>query len=318
MIHSRRHFLKTLSATSLAAYSVNTIAQPSPNLKTNNVIAAANKISVFSKTLHWLDYNGMAAATKEMGFDGVDLTVRPNGHVSPENVKVDLPKAVAAVRAQGIEVYSIVTAITDTTEKYTEDILSTARDLGIGFYRLNWFNYDPIISMEENLSRMKGRIERLAKMNEKYKIHGGYQNHAGASFGASVWDLWLILKDFDPRYIGCQFDVRHATVEGAKSWVNDFKVIYPYVKSYNIKDFQWAKKEGGWMPENTPLGQGMVDFKTFFELVKKYNVSGPISIHYEYDLGGAEKGEKTVSLPREKILQPMKQDLQKLRSWLSA
>jgi hypothetical protein len=33
----------------------------------------------------------MAKAATEIGFDGVDLTVRPKGHVLPDNVEKDLP-----------------------------------------------------------------------------------------------------------------------------------------------------------------------------------------------------------------------------------
>jgi sugar phosphate isomerase/epimerase len=268
---------------------------------------------VFSKNLQWLDYDAMAATAREIGFDGIDLTVRPNGHVIPERVASDLPKAVNIIRKKGLEVFEVTTAITDAGEKYTEEILSVLRDLGIGYYRLNWFEYDQIASMDENVSRMKLRMEKLADLNEKYHVHGAYQNHAGTSFGASVWDLWEAMKDLDPQFIGCQFDVRHATVEGGNSWVNDFKRIYPYIKTYNIKDFAWAKTEKGWEAKSVPLGEGMVDYKKYFELIKRYKITGPISMHFEYPLGGADQGSKTISIPPEKIIQAMRQDLETLK-----
>ena len=59
------------------------------------------KVSVFSKHLQWLDYEAMAELAAEIGFDGVDLTVRPKGHVLPERVDRDLPRAVDAVRKAG-------------------------------------------------------------------------------------------------------------------------------------------------------------------------------------------------------------------------
>ena len=36
-----------------------------------------------------------------MGFNGVDLTVRPNGHVIPESVRDDLPRAIADIKKGG-------------------------------------------------------------------------------------------------------------------------------------------------------------------------------------------------------------------------
>lgn len=235
---TRREFLQKMSLATAATFALSnkTFAK---GVDGSLVNTSPHKISIFSKHLHWLGFEDMAATARELGFDGVDLTVRPNGHVLPENVTKDLPKAVAAVRKAGLEVYTVTTAITEAGEASTENILASMRDLGIQQYRLNWFSYDEIASMEENLSRMKSKIEKIAALNEKYKIHGAYQNHAGSSFGASIWDLWHVLKEIDPKFLGCQFDVRHATVEGGNSWVNDFKIIQPYIKSHNIKDFVW-------------------------------------------------------------------------------
>lgn len=314
---SRRSFIKKVSLTTAGIYgAMQTSAYSKPDIKATPFVKANHKISIFSKNLQWLDYDAMAVTAAQIGFDGVDLTVRPNGHVLPERVKDDLPKAVAAVRKAGLEVYSIVTAISDANETYTESILSSARDLGIQFYRLNWFPYDQIVSIQENLSRFKLRMEKISLLNEKYKIHGAYQNHAGSNFGSSIWDLFEVLKNFDSKYIGSQYDVRHATVEGTNSWVNGFNLIKPYIKTYNIKDFQWIKKEGKWHEENVPLGEGMVNFKKYFELIKLNEISGPISIHYEYPLGGAENGSKTISISKEKLIQAMVKDLSTLQGWL--
>ena len=51
---------------------------------------------VFSKHLQFLDYEEVGKTAKNMGFDGIDLTVRPRGHVLPERVEDDLPRAVQA------------------------------------------------------------------------------------------------------------------------------------------------------------------------------------------------------------------------------
>src|SRR3954465_14656586 len=87
------------------------------------------KVSIFSKNLHWLDYEAMASVVAQMGFDGVDLTVRPEGHVLPERVAEDLPKAVAALKKEGLNVYMITTAILNADAAHTETILKTASAL---------------------------------------------------------------------------------------------------------------------------------------------------------------------------------------------
>ncbi|CAN5324063.1 sugar phosphate isomerase/epimerase [soil metagenome] len=274
------------------------------------------KISIFSKHLQWLDYAEMASLASEIGFDGVDLTVRPNGHVLPERVKEDLPKAVEAVRKAGLEVYMITTAITDPNDRYTEDIIKTAGELGIGYYRLGWFSFDKKVSIEENLSQFKKTFAGLHALNQKYKIKGDYQNHSGTQLGGSIWDLWLCIKDLNPEWIGCQYDIRHATVEGAMSWPVGLQLIRPFINTLDIKDFLWEKEGEGWKLQNVPLAEGMVDFNKFFNLVKDYEISAPISLHFEYPLGGAEHGATEIKIGKAEISKYMKQDLKTLRNWL--
>ncbi len=49
-------------------------------------------INIFSKHLQFLNYKELGEQTALMGFDGVDLTVRPKGHILPESVSVDSAK----------------------------------------------------------------------------------------------------------------------------------------------------------------------------------------------------------------------------------
>ena len=83
-------------------------------------------VHVFSKPLQWLGYDALAEMLAEAGAEGIDLSVRPGGHVLPENVKTDLPKAVAAARKNGLRIDMITTAITKADENYTADILKTS------------------------------------------------------------------------------------------------------------------------------------------------------------------------------------------------
>jgi len=58
-------------------------------------------IHVFSKPLQWLGYDALAETIAEAGAEGIDFSVRPLGHVLPEKVETDLPKAVEAARKRG-------------------------------------------------------------------------------------------------------------------------------------------------------------------------------------------------------------------------
>ena len=93
-------------------------------------------------------------------------------------------------------------------------------------------------------------------------------------------------------------------------------MIAPYVRTIIAKDFYWLKTDTGWKVQNCPLGEGMVDFAAYFKLVKQAGISGPLSLHLEYDLGGADKGARSLSIPEEKVLSAIAKDLGILKNWL--
>jgi sugar phosphate isomerase/epimerase len=150
-------------------------------------------------------------------------------------------------------------------------------------------------------------------------VGGMWHTHSGIGFvGASFWDIYLLLKGLDPAAVGVNYDVGHATIEGGMGgWINSFRVMGPYLRGIAVKDFYWAKDaKGAWKAQWTPLGDGMVHLQQFFGMVKDAGFGGPLQLHFEYPLGGADGGKKTVSLPREEVLGAMKRDLGKLHGYM--
>ncbi len=309
---SRREFLGTTLAvgtTLSAAGSPISSAQP--------VAASERTLCIFSKHLQWLSVSEAAKVAADLGFDGIDLTVRRGGHVDPEKVEVELPKAMEAIKKAGVKVPMMVTDIVDPDDPRAETLLKTASQLGIKYYRTAYLNYNPGTDVLTDLARYAKQMQRLSALNQKHNIRGAYQNHAGTNVGAAVWDLRILLQDVDPRWLGCQYDIKHAVAEGGMSWVNGLDVLKSHIICLDIKDFVWAESSDKWYNKEVPLGEGMVDFKTYFSLLKKYNISGPMSVHYEYPLGGAELGKKQLSMDRDTVLAAMKRDLQTLRTMLA-
>jgi sugar phosphate isomerase/epimerase len=309
---SRREFVRKtgMAAASLAA---------APALSGNplNLLRGEGnswRVHFFSKHLQFLDYHGAAEACAMAGMSGADLTVRPGGHVLPENVERDLPLAVKAFRDVGLTIEMMCSGITDPEDPLTEKVLGTASELGIKYYRLGYYKYDPALSVVNNLEKFRVQMNGLARLNEKYKIHGAYQNHAGSNFGAPVWDVWTVIKDMDPQWTGCQYDVRHATVEGNRSWPLGMKLLKDHIRCMVSKDFEWGEKDGRAIEVNVPIGEGIVDFETYFGMVKEMNIHGPITMHLEYEMFP----EKDMTLAEQKAhaIQLMRKDLDALKKYL--
>jgi len=269
---SRRGFVGSLAAVPLAGKIVSGMSNSAPVAGTNGI-----EICVFSKHLQWLDYPEMAATAAEIGFDGIDLTVRPKGHVDPDRVSSDLPKAVKAIQQAGLKLPTMATGINNPEDEKTKEILSLASDFGIRFYRMGYYRYQDSESIENTLAKTSIQLRKLSDINQKYGITADYQNHAGKNyFGASIWDFWHASRTVDPQYVGMQFDLRHASVEGAMNWPVDFRLVADRCHTLVIKDYKWESVKGEARLVNCPLGDGVADFPNFFTILKSINWKGPM------------------------------------------
>ena len=303
--YSRRDFIKT------GAAAAGCLAIPASSIM-GCQIEDENKLhlSVFSKHLQFLDYAEMGKMAAEIGFDGVDLTVRPNGHVEPENVEQDLPRALEAMDRAGIAPLMMASGVNDPSDPVHQVVLKTAAKYGMKYYRMAYFRYTKEGSIPDDVQVFQKQSTALGALNNELGLIGCYQNHAGNYVGASMFELYEIFKNADKQSTGLQYDIRHATVEGGRSWETGLRLVYPRIKTIALKDFRWEQRDGKWETINVPMGEGMVDFKKYFGLLKKYQVKVPASLHLEYPIGGAEHGDRELHGSPDQVYDAMRKDLE--------
>jgi sugar phosphate isomerase/epimerase len=268
------------------------------------------KVAIFSKHLPFVRGEALAQAAADVGFDGVDITVRAGGHVAPERVRQELPPLVAAIRRHGLEVPMITTDIADLETPHAEDMVAAAAGLGIRYYRFGAYKWAADRPYPAQLDAFRPRLAKLAALNAKYQTCAMYHIHSGVGLvGASVWDLYLLMRDLDPKLVGVNYDVAHATIEGGLGgWIDSFHITGPHLRGIAVKDFIWAKNAGGrWAEQWMPIGQGMVRWREFFAMVAQAGFDGPLQVHFEYPLGPAPAA----------VYAAMKTDLATLRGQLA-
>lgn len=282
---------------------------------------AARPLCVFSKHLQFLDVAAMTAAVKALGGQGVDLTVRPKGHIEPERVADELPRAVEVIRAAGLSAPMITTGIVDAKSPHAELVLRTARKLGIDRYRWGGLKYDLSKSIPAQLAEMRPRVRDLAALNQAVGMTAIYHTHSGAGqVGASMWDLWRLLDDQDPRLVAVNFDVAHAVIEGGLGgWQHSLALLAPMIRGVAVKDFRWGQDaQGRWRVQWCPLGQGMVPLREMLTRLKATGAAWPVQLHFEYPLFGADHGAtKLDGGTQEQVLSAMRRDVALLLPLLS-
>ena len=100
---TRRDWMHTAWRAALAAAVTGPGATPGMAQSAVSRPAGRPLFCMFSKPLPELDWHALGRAAKDAGFEGVDLTVRPKGHVLPERAGDDLPRAIEAIDSVGPE-----------------------------------------------------------------------------------------------------------------------------------------------------------------------------------------------------------------------
>jgi sugar phosphate isomerase/epimerase len=198
------------------------------------------KIDAYSRHLQWIrSADEVAEAVVEMGFQGVDLTVRPYpGHVDPEKVATDLPPFVNTIRKHGLQVVTMTCPITDADSPNAENMLRAASSLGLTHYWWGTFRYELGKPIASQLDALKPRVEKLAKLNAKYKMKAMYHTYSGnGTVGAAIWDFLEVLRNFDPAHVSFHYDIGHMTNAGGNgTWALNLRAAGPYIGGLSAKD----------------------------------------------------------------------------------
>lgn len=302
---SRRQFTSSLLAAGLTSVTARAGSQ---GIASGGVSVAGpqSPILLFSKHLPDLAWGDLGAAVRKAGFDGVDLTVRPAGHVLPERVADDLPRAVAAIRDAGSFVGMLTTGLTQP-DATARAVMQAARTVDVPRLKAGYYRY-AFADVKRELAEATKSFRGLVAMAGEAGVLLAYHNHSGY-VGAPIWDALRMIDGLPLTATGIYFDVRHATVEGGEAgWRVALQMAAPHLRMLAMKDFYWDKsRDGRWRVVDCPIGEGMVDWKTYRTELQSAGFSGPISLHVEYDPGGRTPVEK-----RDRMLEAMVRDRTRL------
>jgi sugar phosphate isomerase/epimerase len=336
----RREFFELAAGALLAGGTAATRppihAQSASSSADRRVAAGTVKVDIYSRHLQWLRRaDEVADAATEMGFDGVNLTVRPYpGHVDPDNVGKELPPFVNTLRKRGLLVRSITTNISDADSPNAERILATASALGVTHYWWGTYRYELRKPILEQLDALKPRVAKIAALSEKHSMTAAYHTYSTpGQVGSVMWDLLYLLKDFDPKVVGFHYDTGHESHHINGMWEVNLRAAGPYIAALAVKDYapeQGGEARGrgdgpgaafpagnGWRTRSVPLGTGLVDLPRIAAALVDIHFAGPVEIQAEYPNGGADSAQDYITLPREQVLGAMKRDLLTLRRGLA-
>ena len=290
---TRRHLIRSAAHAAAAGLLLRRDLEGAAAQTLSSSSTGRSPICFFSKHLPELDWTELGRAVKAAGFDGVDLTVRAKGHVLPERAAADLPRAIDAIKAQGVTVPMVTTELTSASDPTAKPLLQAAAKSGVRYFKTGYWRYTASSDVRGQLAGAGAALDGLAALARDCGIVLGFHNHT-AYIGAALWDIAPAMDQLDPKWAGYYFDPRHAVAEGGGgAWKAATHLVAPRMKVMALKDFYWEKTAKGWMIRDCPMGKGAVDWAWVSKTIQEAKFQGPISLHFEYEIPGSTPKEQT-------------------------
>lgn len=242
----------------------------------------------FTKTLPKLDVSGWIAFCKGAGIDGLDLAVRPNYPVNPENARTVLPEWAKALGDSGL-VIGMATAPTDLTrsdDPRARAIFEACAKAGVSHVKIGYFPYQG--NYNQDLALARKHLAGFAELAKATGVKACYHTHSGKMLGCHGIGLRALLDGTDPHLIGAFLDTGHLGIGGGPFGLES-DAVAPWFSALAIKDMAWTMEGGSWKSRVVPAGKGFVRWKEVASALKDRGYRGNISLHGEYEAGGMDE-----------------------------
>ena len=269
---------------------------------------------LFTKPLGKLPLEALADAVASCGYDGVDLTVRPKGHVDPKNVRAELPRASAVLRAGGLSIGLATTGITEASDPVAEPTFAALAECGVRHAKLGYWAYDPARRLREQLDEVRRKLDGIEALARKHGVTACVHTHSGDMITAVGAVVAQLLEGRDPAAVGVQLDPGHLTVEGGLGgWRQSLDLLREHTAVVAVKSFRWFREEGPAGPRQrarmAPLEDGLVSWRDVFDTIGGWGFDGVVTID-----SPPEDPETRRALSTDEILARAKADLNLVRS----
>ena len=220
----------------------------------------------------------MAKHVKEMGFDGVELPVRPGFQVQPDSIATGLPEAVGILGDHGLRIGSLAGPI-------DEPAIAACGAAGVKIIRI-------CCHMPEGTSYTRAEDDWRRKFDAvipALDAHGvtiGVQNHCGRDL-SSVMAVRSLIGKYDPKHVAAVLDFGHCGLAGEPIDMA-IDAVADRMALVNLKNSYWKRANGPeasqakWGLYWTTGRHGMADWPEVVAELNKRGYAGDVCLTAEY------------------------------------
>lgn len=244
------------------------------------------QFTIFTKPWPELPLPELARFVKDMGFDGVELPVRPGFQVTPETMARGLPEAARILADYGLKIGSVAGPATCCgAGSQDEATIAACGNSGVPILRI-CVGIDMNIGYFATEKRLREQYDALVPVLDKHKVTLGIQNHCGNCVGSAIGIMHLIEK-YDPRHIGAVLDLAHCGLDGEPDAMG-IDIVWSHLVLVNLKSAYWRRvsgpeaQEAKWDTYWTDGRHGLTSWPTVAKELIRRGYKGDICLPAEY------------------------------------
>ncbi|MDR2617355.1 MAG: TIM barrel protein [Treponema sp.] len=254
----------------------------------------ANHFSVFTKPWKTQSLNELGVLVRNMGFDAVEYPLREGFQVQPSEGAKGILRLANTLERHGVLVTSLAAGIDVHTADgkgevigVNEEVFSGCGEGGIPVIRIcQSFNRN--LGFHENMDALRRKYDRILPFCMKYQVTLGVQMHYGDADITGSYDSYILLKDYDPRYIAAVWDAGHSGLAGENPRYT-LDCLWDHLCMVNFKAARWFREnpaaqtdEAKWGAEWVTSREGMGSWAAAVEYLKSRGYSGTVCLPAEY------------------------------------
>ena len=240
-----------------------------------------NKLALFVKPWRALDLPQLARHVRKLGFDLIELPVRPGFPVEPKHIERDLPAAVKLLADEGVRVLNITAANALDDERLYAACAAAGIAMNRVMFPLGGKNY---LDAEASARR---RLDAALPLCQQYGVQIGVQNHSRAFVPVNAEGARSLLQGYDTQYVALVWDPAHQALQGMDSDAA-LEIAAPLLCVVNLKNAYWRRKSGPeaaeatWRIWWTAGAQGRASWRSVIAKLRDIDYTGPICFSAEY------------------------------------
>ena len=238
--------------------------------------------SVFTKPWKTKSLHELGAWVADLGFDGIELPVRPGYQIEPENV-YRLPAAATTLAEFGVKIYSIAGPADEATIAACAETGAAAGCTPTIRTMARIADGERYIDAE---ARFRREYDAILALLEKHDVQIGVQNHCGR-FIANAAGLRNLVQKYDPRRIAIVWDAAHNALQG-QDLDYALDIVWPHLCMVNLKNVYWRRVSGTeaeivqWKYHWTSGRQGLASWPDVAAELQKRRYTGVVCLTAEY------------------------------------